>query len=256
MNRRTFLAAAAGAGLVGLSGCITASATQRPPNVPEEYLAENGWEKRDEYTSEVFQREFAGQTVTATASTVVYANAALSAELSEKTLGRLDGQFSTFFASRVTFDPDLTNLPGGVGREEITDRVEENARQTLEDQLEEAELENIRIAGEGNIEVDTGESARRTDYAAEYRYEPLSFPVSEDRSVSVEGGEISVGGLLAVWHHEDAMLVAGGAYPAENFERTVDEELSSAIDITVEVDLGLEPASYEAELRELVTGVN
>lgn len=256
MDRRTFLTAAGSAGLIGLSGCMTASATRRPPNVPDDYLEENGWEKQDEYTSEVFQREYAGQTITATASTVVYANAALSAELSEKTLDRLNGQFSTFFASRVTFDPDLTNLPGGAGRAEIVDQVEENARKTLEDQLEAAELENIRIDAEGSIEVDTGETARRTDYAAEFRYEPLSLPVTEDRTVSVEGGDIDVGGLLAVWHHEDAVLVAGGAYPAENFERTVEEELSSAIDVTVEVDLGLDPAAYEAELREIVTGVN
>lgn len=255
MKRRTFIGAAAGAGLAGLAGC-GASASPTPPQVPEERLEEGGWKRTDAFTEEVFEREFAGVTVTATAVTRIYDDAALAAEIEEKTLGAVQAQQASFFATRVTFDPNLADLPGGVGREELIDRTEEEARASFRARLEDAGLTNIEQSGTGTFEPATADvEGRRTDYTADFAFDAMEFPVSEDRTVTVEGGAIGVSGTLAVWVTEEGVLVTGGAHPAENFERTVEEELSEAITVTVDMDLGLTPEEYRTELQGLMTNV-
>ncbi len=49
--------------------------------------------------------------------------------------------------------------------------------------------------------------------------------------------------------------MAGGAYPAENFARVTEADLSDAISVTIDVDLGLTPDAYREELFELVRNV-
>lgn len=253
MNRRTFISAAAGTGLVATAGC-TASASQRPPAVPEKQLQDD-WELTDEETRTVFDRNVEGVTVTATATTKLYANAALAADLREKTLDSVDGQFGSFFATRVTFDPNLAGLPAGVGVSELVEQTESSARATLEERLRATGLTGVERTAEGNLEVATGETARRTDYTAQFEFADLSFPVAEGRTMTVEGGAIDVAGVLAVWEHDDAVLVAGGAYPAANFERHVERDLSSAIHVSVDVDMGLTPSAYREELVNLISRV-
>lgn len=252
MNRRAFIAATVGTGLATTTGCL-AGATPGPPDVPDEKINEGGWALVDEGTEEVFSDDFAGHEITATASTEIYDNERLADRLDEQTLGQVNGQLASFFASRVTFDPDLTNLPGGVGREEVVDRVEAESRETLREQLAEAGIEDVERVEEGTLTVDTGDEARRTDVEGLFPFGPIEFPVSEDVSIELEGDELEITGHLAVWHHEDSVLVAGGAYPAESYEETISRELSSAIDVTVEVDLELDPDAYEAALFDLVT---
>lgn len=254
MDRRHFVGAAAGIGLLGLSGCV-ASASPSPPDVPDDQLDAGNWELVREEQEEAFNESYAGQEITATATTEVYENAALREDLAEKTLGEVSDAPVTFFASRVTFDPDLTNLPGGVGRDQILDEVEANARDTLEGQMESSGVETIETVDEGTLTVDSGDEARRTDLEGLLAFEPISVPVSEGETIELDEDGIPVAGRLAVWHAEESVLVAGGAFPAENFAADVDEELSSAISVSIEVDLGLEPDRYEEALLDLVRAV-
>lgn len=255
MNRRRFLGAAGAATVAGLAGCSTASGTVAPPKMPTELLAEGGWERIDEQHTTVFDRTYAGVTVTGTAHVLVYEDAALRREIAEKTLGQVSGRFGLLTATHVDFSPDIDNLPGGVGRQEVIDGTEESARDAFEARMREAGLANVRQTGTGTLAIDTGEDARLTTYVAEYPFEPLEFQVAGGESVTIEGGPIRVNGDLAVWHHGDYVLVAGGAYPGENFARSLSEDLSEAITVSVSIDLELTPGAYREEVREIVRAV-
>lgn len=254
MNRRRFVGATAGVGLIGLSGCL-ASASPRPPDVPGSAIEEGDWELVDERQEEAFSQEYAGQEITATSTTEVYENAGLRDEIAEKTLGEVSEAPVTFFASRVTFDPDLTSLPGGVGRDQIVAEVESNARDTLRAQMENNGVEDVERTEEGTLTVDSGQEASRTDLAGRLPFDPISLPVTDGETIEIDEDGIPVAGRLAVWYADDSVLVAGGAFPAENFAASIDEDLSSAISVSVEVDLGLEPDAYESELLDLVRAV-
>ncbi|MES3159947.1 MAG: DUF6517 family protein [Halorubrum sp.] len=251
MHRRRFIGSAVGVGALTAAGCL-ASASSRPPNVPESALDDGGWALDESIQEEAFSETVAGQEFTATATTEIYENVPLREELEAKTLGQIASAPVVFFASRVTFDPDLTNLPGGVGRGQIVSEVEANARATLEDQMTADGVENVEVVSEGELAIDTGETARRTDVTGALPFAPVSVPVTDDRRIELETDEVPVAGRLAVWHAEESVLVGGGAFPAENVAETMDEELSAAISVSVEVDLGLTPEEYEAELLDLV----
>lgn len=256
MRRRRFLTAAAAAGAAGLAGCSSASGAVAPPQIPDEQLSEGNWERVDARQEQVFERSYGPVTVTADAHTVVYEDVGLASEISSKTLEEVSGRFSLFSATRVDLNPSLDDLPGGVGREQILDRTEENARQQFRSEMDAAGLASVEQASTGTITVDTGEEASLTSYTASFPVADISFPVTDDEAITIEGGGIDVAGDLAVWHHDGSVLVAGGAYPGQNFTRRVERSLSDAIDVTVDVDLGLTPEQYREEVRALIKAVN
>jgi hypothetical protein len=255
MDRRRFLAAAGLLGIASLAGCSSVQGAPRQPVVPEQELRDGGWTLVDESREQAFEQSIAGVTFTATTTTRRYEDRRLARDVTEKTLGQVSGEMSTFFATAVTFDPDLTNLPGGAGRAELLDRTERNARSEFEAQMESAGLTGVARTGTGELEVATGETARVTRYEAAFPFEGFGFDVTDDATISVDGGTIPVEGLLAVWYHNRAILVSGGAFPAGNYASTTKEDLSSAVTVTVDVDLGLTPERYRSELRSLVTQV-
>lgn len=253
MDRRRFLGATAAAGVAGIAGCSTAVGTIPRPAVPESRLDDGGWEKVNDEHRTVFEREFAGVSVTAKAHSMTYEDAALRTEIESKTLDQVSGQFAIFSATRIDMAPNLDDVPVAKGR--ILDATEESAREQFRAQMTSAGLSDVSQSGTGTLAVDTGEDARLTTYEAAFAVPTMTFPVTDDRTVEIEGGDIGVRGDLAVWHHGDFVLVAGGAYPGESFARDVSKELSDAIEISVSIDLGLTPDEYGNELRGLVTAV-
>lgn len=258
-GRRAFLGLAAVTGASALAGCSgasgTVSAARRPPTVPEERLAAGGWEQLDELTADpAFERDVGPLTVTASTRTRLYEDGELGTEIAEKTLGQADTQFATFFATRVTFDPDLTSLPAGAGRTQLLDQVESQSRTQFRNRLESAGLAPVERSDTGSFDVASGASARLTEYEATYAFEGFSVGVGEE-TITIEGGEITVAGHLAAWIADDSVLVAGGAYPAENFAREVTKSPSEAIELSVDVDLGLTPEAYREELFGLMRRV-
>lgn len=160
----------------------------------------------------MFSQSFGCQELTATSTTHIYENSEVRAELTEKTLGEVSNATLSFFASRVTFDPDLTNLPGGVGRDQIIDQVEENAREVLVDQMEANGVERIEQTGTGTLTVESGDDASRTDFMGTLAFDPVSIPVADGETVSVETDGIPIAGQLAVWHADESVLI--GAVPS------------------------------------------
>lgn len=256
MNRRAYLATAAGLATVTLAGCSTASGSVPAPVVAESELADGGWEQTDDVTETVFEREFGGEvSVSATAHTLTYEHAELRADLKEKTLGNVDFAPASFFATRVNFAPNIDNLPAGVGLDPLLAETTTNAKQTFRDRLADMGLTKVTEESETTLDIDTGETADVIRFGAVYPFEDISFQLTDEKSLTLEGGELPVDGWLAVWHHGEYVLLAGGGYPAENFARTFEQELSSGIDVTVDIDLELEPETYRAALLSLVAAV-
>ena len=256
MNRRQYLALGAGVGASSLSGCAFLAEARTPaPQVPTETLANGGWTKTVDTAETVFEEDYGPLTVQAVAHTVQYIDEALQARVSERTLDQLESALSVFFATRVDFSPNLDNLPAGAGQGEILDQVQASSREQFDQQMRAQGLTEIEETGTGTIDVDTGETAETTELTAVFPFEGLGFDVTADDRVAIPPADIEVTGLLAVWHHGDFVLIAGGAHPAQNFKKSIEESLSDGITVSVDVDLGLEPTAYREEMRRLVAGV-
>ncbi|NIB99773.1 DUF6517 family protein [Halobacterium sp. R2-5] len=251
MNRRRFLGAAGVAGLAALAGCSSAAGSVAPPSVPEGELSEGGWTQTDSSEETVFEQSYGPVTITATSSSVIYEDEALTADVREKTLGQVEGPLAIYSASHINFSPDLNNLPGGVGRKEVLNEVEAAAEQQFEQQMRDNGLENVSKTGEEEFETDSGASPGVTTFSAEFPVGDMSYEAGGE-TFELGGEPIEVAGDLAVWNDGDYVVVAGGAYPGENFATTTETDLSEAISVTVDVDLGLTPDEYRTEVRGLM----
>ncbi|MCO8266160.1 DUF6517 family protein [Haloferax sp. AB510] len=258
IRRRTYLGIAASAGLASLAGCssgTTASAARAPPKVPKGALKAGGWEYIGGHSLDpAFERSVGPASVSAAFETLVYEDMDLSETLKEKTLGQAEGQFSLFFATRVTLNPSLSNLPGTV-RGTVVDLVEKHARKHYEGQLRDVDVTDIEQTDTRSTTVDTGDSARVTEYGATIAFDEITFPFTDEKEFTIESQEFDVSGMLAVWEHDGTILVAGGAHPGENIELSVTKEPTEAIEVSVDIDLELTPDAYREELRSLVKGV-
>lgn len=251
MNRRRFLGVAGVAGLGALAGCTGALGTVAPPDVPQDRLDEGGWTQTDRSEQTVYEESYGPATVTAKSTTLTFEDEALAAEVAEKTLDQIQGRLAIYAASHINFSPDLNNLPGGVGREEVVSEVEAAAKEQFEQRMRDNGLENVERTGEEPFETDSGKSPGLTTYSAEFPVGTVEYDAGGE-ALAIEVGSIGVAGDLAVWNEGDYVVVAGGAYPAENFAKTTEKELSEAITVTVDVDLGLTPEDYRAEVRGLM----
>ncbi|MGB9987230.1 hypothetical protein [Salarchaeum japonicum] len=250
MDRRTLLGTTAGLGLAGLAGCSTlAKASVSPPDVPADAMQNAGWEQTDSNQRTLIEQSYGPVTFTAKGYTTTYTDSALNSRIQDATLGRVSGRLALFSATRIDFSPDVAELPGGVGREEVLNEVEASAREQFRDRLTEAGLTDVQRAGTEWFDVDTGESASLTKYEAAYEVPTFEFPIENGDTVTIDGGTLPVRGDLAVWHHGDYALVAGGAWVDENFARSVSQDVSEAITVSVDVDLGLEPETYREEIH-------
>ncbi|QDX40463.1 DUF6517 family protein [Salarchaeum sp. JOR-1] len=253
MNRRTLLGASAGLGLAGLAGCSTlARASVSPPDVPTQEMQDAGWKQTDSSERTLIEQSYGPVTFTAKGYTTTYTDAALNQRIQEATLGRVTSRLALFSATRIDFSPDIGNLPGGIGQQEVLAEVEASARAQFRDRLTDAGLSNVERTGTGSFEVATGESASLTEYKATYKIPTFEFPVTNSETVTIDGETLTVRGDLAVWHHGDYGVVAGGAWVGENFARSVTEEISDAITVSVDVDLDLEPGAYQQEIHRFM----
>lgn len=254
MERRRYLAAAASMGAAALAGCSTAVGEVAPPDVPTQQLNDGGWEKTGEDTRTVFEESYGPVTVTAKSHSLTYSDTALRESIREKTLGTIDAQVAVYSATHIDFGPDLNNLPGGVGREQILDQTEQSARDQFRSRMENVGLQDITQSSTGSLTVDTGEEASVTEYEATFPVDTFSADFRGE-TIGVEMDDLRVAGVLAVWNHGDYVLVSGGAYPAENAMASETAELSDAVTVGVDIDLGLTPEAYREEVRGLITGV-
>lgn len=254
MNRRSFIAALGVGALGSLAGCQTAVGAVALPEVPTDKLTEGGWELVEETTDEtVFEEEYTFVTVEAVASSVTYTDRELREQVSTDTLGTLDTDLSLFSATRVDMAPAVDEL--GPIQSEVKTRIRDNAESELRTRMQAAGITDIEQTDTGSMEVVGGETAALTELAGVFPVADIEFPVREGTTITIDGTDLRVEAVLAVWAADGNYLVAGGAYPAENFSQVTEADLSDAISVTVDVDLGLTPDTYRDELLELVTKV-
>lgn len=256
------LAAGGAAGTAALAGCTGSgskdgSGSGAPPAPDEDLLGAGGWAERSTDSRRLMEREFLGGavTVTADAETTQYEDAALRRELRERTLGGLDTSLALFSTTRIALDPNPADLPLGVGTKEILAEIRTRARDQFEATLADAGLSNVRETGERDLALASGATTTLTEFVADYEYGAMRVPLPGERAARIEGGTIAVAGLLAVWRDGRHVVVGGGAYPASNVVESVRTELSDAITVDVDVDLGLTPETYGEELRGLIASV-
>lgn len=267
LPRRKFLRATAGvAAAATLAGCSTSveDSDSNPENVPapepsEELLHEGGWKQVGASQRRLFEEQYLGGrvSVVADAHALQYEDAALRGAVKERTLGHLDAPLSVFSASRIATSPNHRDLPAGIGSDKIIDVIRSTAEDEFTDRLEkQPQLSNVRITGDEEISTADGSETTLTKFAADFHYEPMKFPVPEtDETLDLDSGTLEIHGMMAVWPAGETVLVAGGAYPGMNFDESGSADLSEAIELTVDVDLGLTPDEYAEELRELVKSV-
>lgn len=253
MDRRTFVGSTVAAGVASLAGCLgTASASVDPPQVSEQLLAAGGWERLG---AETFTATFAG--ASADGYTVQFEDATLREAIAEQTLGAVGRELSVFFATRVEFSPPLDDLPLGVGRAEVLAETEDYAREDFQRRLEERGLVDVEVVEETTTTVDSGADADLVEYRATLPLDDFSFDVAGGETVTLPAEPLDVTGLLAVWYDEraESTLIAGSVFAGENYADTVEVALSSAIDATIDIDLGLTPEAYREETLGLVQSV-
>jgi len=251
MNRRRFLGGAGVVGLGALAGCTNALGSVAPPQVPEQQLNNSGWEQTDRSEETVLDESYGPVNVTAKSATLTFSDTALADEVSEKTLGRIEGTLAIYAASHINFDPNLNNLPAGVGTEEVVSETETQARQQFKQRMRDQGLENVEQVDEEEFTTDSGRSPGLATYRGEFPVGTIEFDAN-DETFTLDVGTIEVAGDLAVWNQGEYVVVAGGAYPAENYAETVENDLSDAISVAVDVDLGLTPGEYREEVRSLM----
>lgn len=268
MKRRDFVRTAAGtAAVTALAGCSTSTGTSDeaaadvPAPVPsEELLNEGGWSEVASTTERILDRDLLGGRVHVTADThsKYYEDAALRSEMKEKTMGHFDAPLSAFSANRIALDPSPADLPFGMGVKEVLGKITEQVRTQFKSRLKDSNIENVRKTGEREISVATGGKATLTEFAAEYNYSKMEVPIpgrDGSQPLTIESGTLEINALLAVWRNDEYVMVAGGAHPAENFTETAKKDVTDAIQVTVDLDFGLEPKQYEAELLALIKSV-
>jgi len=218
------------------------------PLIPKEKLQQYGYVQIDEEETDKKISDF--PEVILIQHLVVYENSRVREDIKRKTLGMVDKSVMLFFAVKADIAPDLDNLP--LVKDYVMKEAEKTAKEYFEQELKKYGLTNIQLVEEREIIVNTGETAKVFVYSAEYEIPPISFDLTHDRTISLEAGSLKVTGVLAIWHHGDYIMLAGGAYPGENYVKTFRERITEAIEVTVNINLGLQPEKYEKEIMDLI----
>ncbi|WP_049903404.1 hypothetical protein [Halococcus agarilyticus] len=198
------------------------------PSVPDERLAEGGWELAEETTETLFQLA----AVRVEGHTLVYEDGDRRAAIEAASDGDLGGPWRFFFATRLAFHPPLAP---GVGPAMIRSTVTAEARRAFVADLEARGFHSIDRRRTERMRTDGGKRARLTNYTARYAV-----------TSSAHDSEIAIEAWLAVWIRDGTFRIAGGAYPTRGFD-----ELLAALGVEHEID----PTTDREELLELLRAV-
>lgn len=254
MQRRAFLAGTSAA-MVGLSGCASNEGSESEDGYPwpeSDADALSEWELIGE-ESPTHGRSVWGLGVTVHERTRIYDQTALRADAEERTSGAFDGSLAMFIASRMSIE-------GAASRALSTERIAEHARESIEAEFDEQGVDDVS-------EIEPVEPRPAGDELIEYRGEYTIPEITDEleaggerHEIVIDSERLPVAGIFSVWRPEtEIAYVAGGAYPAENYENEVVESLSgpggTSVDASVDVDLDLDPEALRQTTLELATTV-
>jgi len=220
--------------------------TDRYPTVPEDRLAEGGWDERVRTESTVFQTP----TSRIVGRTVLYDDQALRdtldsagfddlldgrAESSGRRLvetGESGGYWRFFFATALSFRPPLAP---GIGPASMLPTVVTEARRSFTDDLEARGFRDVERGRSQRVRTDAGERARLAKVTASY---PLAVDAAD---------RLDIEGWVGVWHG-DGFRIAGGAYPVGGLDGLLSGVPGDERPAT-------DPNSFRSELLDLLRAV-
>ena len=266
-RRRALIGAGlAGVGAVGYALLSILNPPNAPrPVLPADEMESDGWVETGGEGAPVADMRVGPLTVRTLANTVQYGNRGLldavrdrevTIEVAGQTVTRslaeaapeaLDQYLAIFVASRIDLGPDVDDLPLGIGRAEVMDQARIAAQASFEQTMADAGLQNVSSTGSGTLDVATGETATLDRYRADFPFEGGTVSAL-GQEFDVPSTALEMAGYLAVWHHEDWIMVAAGAHPAANYTDTAERELETGGTATISLDLGLTPADYREEM--------
>ncbi|MBX0286130.1 hypothetical protein [Haloarcula salinisoli] len=216
------------------------------PTVPEERLAEGGWEERVRTESTVFRTP----TARIVGRTVLYDDRALRDALETAGFGDLlagraesggrrlvetgadGGYWRFFFATALSFRPPLAP---GIGPASMLPTVVTEARRTFTGDLEARGFRDVERGRSQRVRTESGDRARLAKVTA-------SYPLAVDTADHLE-----IEGWLGVWHGS-GFRIAGGAYPVGGLDGLLAETPESERPAT-------DPNDFRSALLDLVRAV-
>lgn len=195
------------------------------PTVPDDDLADGGWELIDESVETVFKLP----TAKVDGATELYDDVR-TRDAAEAATG-VDQQWRFFFATRLTFKPPLSP---GIGPAMILPTVRSEAQSAFADELRDRGFTAVDRDRTERIRVGTGDRARIRRYTASLALDAV------DATLSIEG-------WVAVWNGDGFRIVAG-AYP--------DRPVADVLGIDSPADVLTRPSrDYRDELLGLIRAV-
>lgn len=262
-DRRRFVQAAGTLGVASLAGCSspTSDGTREAPprtvawpNVDSPKLA--GWTEMDRRKSSRTDTRYIF-TVHSYQRTIVYENTALRRSIRRKTNGQFDSPLAIFFATHVALRGTGTF---GASEEEIL----KSAVPEFKSEMRDSGIEKITPVRERQPLPNVPGSITR-EFSGHYPTPGIrtEIPLGDGlgtRTLKIESSKLPISGLLTVWKVDSGTaFVAGGAYPAADFEKestiSVTSEKGDGIDATVSVDLNLRPQEIRRTINALTESV-
>lgn len=253
MDRRSFLATAGTLTTASLAGCSafqpeSSSQSGEAPKDEDHYptLPENitsNWELLLEtpqsFTLPVIESKRKGWLVQ-------YGNSALQSRLREWTLGAFDKPVQTVFATKFNLGVEASLVSGSM----IADQAEEKVL----GQLKRRGIENIEEIGlpsEWQSATNDGEvRVFRGEYIIPEFSVPFNVPDVGTREFTFKERAFPIEIAFKSWVEDGSAMIAGGAYPAENFAVTGEPQsitgggTGKGVDASISVNLELEPDRY------------
>ena len=261
MNRRTFLGSLVGGSLALIAGCSSPGEstedTQSLDDVEWPETTSNRLRRWNETGTKTlsFKTEVYGADIVGHTRTRIYESTALRTDARKKTLGQFDNTLASFFATNIDLRGHWT---AAVSATEIGKRLQPEIHKEFKNQG----IQQIREITPSKPTPDVGGShSMLYEFEGQYSVPTIAraveIPDVGRRTLKIEGGTIPVAGLLAVWKQDHGTALAGGgAYPKENYFESDTISITGSeddgINITVSVDLGLQPAQIRREIIDLV----
>ena len=214
----------------GEDGDAPADPDVPPPPVPSDRL--DDWERTDATVARLYGVDGAD----VRGHTLVYEDRRLRAGVRDATGGALDQSWRFFFATRLGFRPPLA--PGV--EPTLVPMVRPEAVRRFRADLEDRGGENVERGRRERVRTEKGERVRLRQVTGE-----IPLPDLDQTAVSPAVDAVPVEGWVGVWY-DDAVLVAGGAYPRTALVRAFDAD---------DERLSLSPSAAREELLALVRAI-
>lgn len=254
-TRRTFLGGLATATLTGLAGCVSGTDEPLAPSVPTQQLKQGGWRHVDDFEDRLQRTvEFKGieTTVSVHGKGTVYRNDGPRQRLAEQfaiPAEQLSFPAKAYAAAKARTDPSIGMLAKVTNP---TERIINEAEPRIKEQLRGMGFSNIRRTFQGELEVETGETAEQYRYEMEYEYGPLGFEY-QGVPVRLEQGVFPVETQFAMWIHNGLIALAGGVYPGGDVTATI---VSDERDVSRDVPVSFEVEAFREEMEVLIIPVS